>query len=343
MKRSVAEQTRRLRGGRSHAPLAKTLKPLGPKDVPKRFVIDGKPFYIRTKAPFGYTLEEKPFAKGGHNKAYRATYGPSSKKQYLFRVNTDDFDSNLELELASEIGYSIRFAHHGIAPKVYDYGYSPTVDGRRGFYWQVLEIFDDSLHGYLEKASKAECARTRDSIEQQLVQKFSKMAELGSFCYDIHPRNVVVRKTKGGKIELALIDFDHTFCISSSRIHTGLGQQRARATSTGRLPSYSLTANNLLFALLLVFSSNTRRKCGVLYFRQKLNSMLRGDKTYLIKGGGPVSLTKVVSFLSTSIAQGKDSTVTIMRWWNPMKGERATVPEFVEYVLGSEDGSRRAR
>jgi hypothetical protein len=335
MKRSIAERKRKLTHLRGGVSLSKTLKPLGPKDVPKRFVIDGRPFYIRTKTPLGYMLEKKPFAKGGHNEAFRATYGSSSKKQYLFRLNTDDFDSNLELEIASEVGYSIRFAHHGIAPKVYDYGYSPTKDGQPGFYWQVLEIFDDSLYGYLEKASRVECARTRDSIERQLVQKFSKMAELGSFCYDIHPRNVVVRKNKEGKIELSLIDFDHTFCISSSRIHTGLrGNGKTRAKGKGKLPTYSLSANNLLFALLLVFSSNTRRKCGVLYFQQKLKSMLHGNKTYLIKGGGPVSLAKVVSFLSTSIAQGKDSTVTIMRWWNPMKGERATVPEFVEYVLG---------
>lgn len=305
------------------------------KDVPKKFVIGGETFYIREKIPLGYALDEKPFAEGGHNKAYRASYRGSAKK-YLFRLNTDEFHSDLKFELASEITYNIRFAHHGIAPKLYDYGYCPSMNGQRGFYWQVLEMFDDSLYGYLKKASKAECQRTQNSIERQLVNKFAKMAELKTFCYDIHPRNVVLRKTKGGKMEIALIDFDDTFCIGPSRIYTELRKKlHTKKTQKPNLPSYSITPNNLLFALLLVFSSNTQRKCGVLYFRKRLKTMLRGSKTHLVKGGGAVSLSKVVAFLSTSSGQDRSSsTLSVMRWWNPMNNEKATAAHFAAFVLG---------
>ena len=164
--------------------------------------------------------------------------------------------------------------------------------------------------GFNHRVSQAICDATRNSIEGQLIRKFSIMAKMGSFCYDIHPRNVVLRHKGKNKVEVALIDFDHTFCIDPERMHNGFkgGKQKKKS-----LPHYVLSVNNMLFAMLLVFSSNSHRHCGKLYFREKMLKMLEGKSKYLVEGGGRVDLGKVLRFLDTSIAQGRDSTRTIMR------------------------------
>ena len=130
------------------------------REVPRKQPADadGQVFYIREKVPSGFQfVSKKPFAKGGHNEAFRVQYGRGSQ-QYLFRKNTDNFDPSLERELAAEISYSIRFAAAGIAPKLYDFGYCPVIGSKRGYYWQVMEMFDESLHQYNRRISAAECA-----------------------------------------------------------------------------------------------------------------------------------------------------------------------------------------
>jgi hypothetical protein len=317
-----------VRGGNS-----RTVEPraLGLADLPVKLVNpQGKVFFIRDKVPSGFKqVGSKPLAKGGHNEVFRVRYGGPGSRMYLFRKNTDGYDPELEIEVASEVGYNIKFSAAGIAPKLYDYGYCPGQKGKPGYYWQVMEMFDESLHAFNRRVSERVCAQTRNSIESQLISKFAVMAKLSSFCYDIHPRNVVLRHLGNNKVKVALIDFDHTFCIASQRIHTGF-----KGGENKSLPRYALNVNNLLFALLLVFSSNSKLECGKVYFREKMMDMLSGKSRFLVKGGGALNLGRVLRFLDTSIAQGKDSTRRIMRWWNPIHGEKATVVEFAEYVLG---------
>ena len=303
---------------------------LGLADMPQKLVDSkGKVFFIRDKVPRGFKIiGNKPVGKGGHNEVYKVRYGGPKSRQYLFRKNTDGYDEELEIEVASEVGYNIKFSAAGIAPKIYDYGYAPGRPGQPGFYWQVMEMFDESLYAFNHRVSQAVCDATRDSIESQLIRKFAIMAKMGSFCYDIHPRNVVLRHKKRNKVEVALIDFDHTFCINPSRIHNGFrGGNKKR-------PHYALSVNNLLFAMLLVFSSNSHRHCGKIYFREKMLQMLSGKSKFLVEGGGRVDLGAVLRFLDVSIAQGKDSTKTILRYYNGLRQDKGTVIDFAEYVLG---------
>ena len=167
---------------------------------------------------------------------------------------------------------------------------------------------------------------------------FRRMAKLSVFCYDIHARNVVLKnvKSRSKPLVVKLIDFDDTFCIPSQRIVTERSSKHRSPTNVqkSKRQKYYISTNNLFVSLLIVFANNTREKCGQVFFREKLNAMLAGDTRYLAKGGGRVDLNLVLRFLKEGIAEGNDSTMTIMRWWNAIYKGKAMIEEFCGWVLG---------
>ena len=344
------------------------VRPLGLVDIPLRQQRDNA-FLIRSKVPAGYVVQKTPLAEGAHNAVFVATH-PGIDEQVLFRINTNVPETKkeqraLEREIASEVARSIEFAILGIAPLIYDYGYCPSTETRDGYYWQVLEMFDESLHAYLLRRGARACAEVH-RVEELVLHKLALMVQAGSFCYDIHPRNVVIRVdgVPGHIAQVALIDFDDSFCIHKSRIELESRQQRpgskrrqvhdhglslrhgvsgtseTRRRKGGRhsrkpgRPTYHMNANNLLVCALIVFGSNSKEQCGVPLFRDKVLGLLHGDAKYAIVGGGPVSMRRVLEFLGNSTAQGDDSVLDILRHWNPTYGDQATPQQFVDHVLG---------
>ena len=207
--------------------MSAVLSPLGLADMPPTKTGKSAGHLIPDRIPTGYTVDAKPVGEGAHNAAYKATH-PGIRGEVLFRINTDvaeteDEQRDMERDIAGEIARSIEFATLGIAPKIYDYGYCPSTPTAGGYYWQVLEMYDESLHAYLVRKGTRACAETH-RIEEMVLAKLAVMVQAGSFCYDIHPRNVVVKtagpRRSGGTItRVALIDFDDSFCIRKSRIN----------------------------------------------------------------------------------------------------------------------------
>lgn len=307
------------------------LRSLGKKDVPKPFKMGSQTFMIPARKPVGVVPEKKPFAKGGHNAAYRAKY-KGSRDVVLFRENFDKFDDDLEREQAQEISYNILFGELGIAPLMYAYGYAPSEKGATGYYWQVMEMYEESLHHLLQR--RLPSLRVWDRVEKLTYDRFAQLAKFGVFCYDIHPRNVVLRGVKSGRpIDVKLIDFDHTFCVAKQRM-TRPGKKNAcyKGKNGQCMKNYKLSGNNHLLALLLVFSTNTGKRNGRRFFRTQIRSMLKGEKKYLMKGGGKLDLNVVLHFLKVSKAQGTYGTLEIMQHWGG--DDRGTARKFVEKVIG---------
>ena len=309
------------------------LAPLALGDRP-RTGANGHGFRIRDKkVPPEYVISSKPVGEGAHNAAYKATH-PGIRGEVLFRVNTDvpetrEQEEDMDREIAGEVARSIEFATLGIAPLLYDYGYCPPTRDNDGYFWQVMELYDESLHAYLEREGRQACAETH-RIEEMVLDKLSVMVQARSFCYDIHPRNVVVKKDAKGRIaKVALIDFDDSFCIRKSRINPPDAARRSH-----HRPTYRVSPNNLLVSALIVFGSNSREQCGVPLFRDKVLGLLRGDRTYAIEGGGPVDMATVLNYLGTSTAQGTHSTLGLLRHWNTRYGLDAAPETFVQHVLG---------
>jgi hypothetical protein len=295
---------------------------------------------IRDKDPRDYRFNlRKPLKEGGHNNVYLATHKPTGTR-VIYRENFEPYDEQLEREMAGEVSYNALFSSVGVAPKLFDYGYfAPDGVGRQedaegrahGFFWQVLEKFDEDLKAFTQDLEEnGGCDKVVDEVERQLVGLFTTLCRQQVFCYDIHPRNVVVQHSKAA-FRLALIDFDDTYCISDARIRLAGGADRAK------LDKYTMTLTDLLTATLLVFSNNSSPVCGEgrPYFRRILRAMVAGRSEFLPERGRVPDLNKVVRFLGTSVAQGRDTTLDIMQHWAAAEGEvtTASAHELVENVL----------
>ncbi len=210
--------------------MSAVLSPLGLADMPPTTAGEAGSHLIPDRVPTGYTVDAKPVGEGAHNAAYKATH-PGIQGEVLLRINTDVAETEeeqqvKEREIAGEVARSIEFATLGVAPHVYDFGYCPSTPTAEGYYWQVLELYDESLHAYLVRRGTRACAETH-RLEELVLAKLSLMVQAGSFCYDIHPRNVVVKTarvrdrdcTESAVTRVALIDFDDSFCIRKSRIN----------------------------------------------------------------------------------------------------------------------------
>jgi hypothetical protein len=320
----------------------------------------GHTVLIRARCPVDFEVPKAFHQRGGHNQVFVARHRSSKHEAVIFRRNTDTKrrDPDIEEEVAAEIAYGIELHALNLAPAVYDYGFCPArKNSEKGYYWQVLEKFDGSLYEYMRplvrskdkrrsrRRSRARlCGAPLRYVEEQLIRKFRAMARHHMFCMDIHARNVVVRQPHGRPLELQLIDFDHTFCVSNSRIRFS-PKERAQSSSTdaflgedSKLPIYVINVNNLLIALLLCFSSNTHEICGRQpFFRQALRDMLAGRSRWLSPKGGAPDLNKVLTFLTVSRAQGHspDTTLRVMQHWTHwVDHEKATARRLASIVLG---------
>jgi hypothetical protein len=354
--------------------MAAKLRPLTLKDAPRpQRDAQGNPVLIRDHCPSDYDVPKAFHSSGAHNQVFLARHRSLGHEAVIFRRNTDTKhrEEEIEEDVAAEIIYGIELHGLGIAPAIYAFGFCPArKNSESGYYWQVMEKYDGSLRAYIRrnqaKGKARLCGHELAEVEHQLIVKFGRMADHRMFCMDIHALNVVVRGGRHGphktlretrrktsrnsrngpidtdKLELELIDFDNTFCVTSTRIRFH-ANERTRISASDRLfgadpdlPIYVIGRNNLLIALLLCFSSNTHEVCGRKpLFRDVLREMLAGRSRWLTKAGGDPDLNEVLRFLTASKAQGRDTTLRVMQHWTHwVDHEKATARRLAEIVLG---------
>ena len=103
---------------------------------------------------------------------------------------------------------------------------------KKNCYWSLHELFDCNLAQLVKKYSN--CESLMKKVESQLIKLFKALNKT-SFCYDIHPRNVVVKRQNKTFI-LKLIDFDAKYC-------------------TKKRPTV-LNSKEAVYATCIVFSNN---------------------------------------------------------------------------------------
>ena len=228
----------------------------------------------------------------------------------------------------------------------------------RGRYWQIMDRYDGNLRQYAcAYASDPDvrpslCNTELAEVEHLLLPLFGTMAAHRLFCMDIHARNVVARggarspaysPFRGSPLQLRLIDFDRTFCISSTRVTftehdapvQSIGDAVLGVGADGGGNHIIISKNDIFVSLLIVFSSNTHAICGgVPFFRNTLLSMIAGTSPWLLPGSDAPDMNKVLAFLKTSKADGGDTLSTMRHWSHYVDNERASVEKLVEIVLG---------
>ena len=247
--------------------------PLKESSLPKPHTDkSGRKFLVREhRIPSTYDLTTAVLiAEGTHNRAF-SVRDVSSSKDVVLRVNIDDDFYALDQQVADEVSHHITMHARGVAPALYDYGYHPRVEHDsttdysklfdsdepihslpRGFYWQIMEKFDESLKAFSrgDDSAKKQQVYMR-AVESSLKSCLMKMALAGLFCYDLHPGNVLLRyrtfkrsrlnsiveqkryrqgwrfvvdknrKDRIRGVRAAIIDFDSQACILPSRVDAG--------------------------------------------------------------------------------------------------------------------------
>jgi hypothetical protein len=240
---------------------------------------NGRTFLVRERRiPSNYDLTRAVLiAEGTHNRAF-SVRDVGSGKDVVLRVNIDEDFHSLDQQMADEVSHHITMHARGVAPALYDYGYHPQIQHdsttdyaklfdsdepmhslERGFYWQIMEKFDESLKAFARDDSVEKQQMYRRAVESSLKSCLKKMALAGLFCYDLHPGNVLLQYKTFNKLRLnsivklklmkkgwrfvnsqskqhrnssnknrrvkgvraAIIDFDSQACILPSRVDAG--------------------------------------------------------------------------------------------------------------------------
>lgn len=232
------------------------LQGLTKNDFPRAFKEKNQIYYIPTELPPKFNSKKKYF-KGGNNYTYIVVY---NNKKYLYRESLCKYSKVIERDMYYETILSITMSILKVSPKIYGYGF----DSNKLKYWSLHELFDCNLAQFIRTHS--DCSKIMNKIEKQLLYLFAKLTK-NSFCYDIHPKNVVVKVNKN-KFTLKLIDFDAKYC-------------------TLKKPG-GLSNKELIYATCIVFSNNfSAQTCKKhIYFQY-----------YLRKYYNTVNIKKVLRFL----------------------------------------------
>ena len=278
---------------------------------------ENRKVYIPDETPPAFTSKKKLF-KGGNNVAYSVRIKHSNKPM-VYRESLHAYNKDDEEDYKNEIIFTIKFSTAGICPKIFGYGYDP--DAQR--YWMLSELYDMSLAKFVQ--SERTCSHKIRHIEEEMVKLFNTMIK-HSFCYDIHPRNVVVSRD-GQRVRL--IDFDNKYCTKR------------------RAGGHSINQTDLLVATLIVFSINHQGKlCGKRpYFQKILREMMEGGPARRLITSAP-NLKKIESFLNKVHAQMKGSRKhlftarAIMRYWRTGDRDHTPVSQMIQEVLYGHMNSR---
>lgn len=274
------------------------LSGLTTKDFPKPFTKNHEKFYIKTeKAPtFSY---KKKGIKGGNNKTFIVKLNDDGKK-YLYRESLFSDNPINEKDMYLETILAIKMNLLNISPKMYGYGYDPI----RKKYWSLHELFDCNLGTFVKKFSN--CDQAMKNIEHQLIKLFKKLNKT-SFCYDLHPMNVVVKLINKKKFSLKLIDFDAKYCTLK--------------------PPSALSSLESLYATCIVFSNNFSNKTckNHIYFQN-----------FLKKNYDRVNIKKVILYLERLRANDpskKFSCKSILLHWR-QQGQASVKRILNEIMFG---------
>lgn len=267
-----------------------------------------KKVYIPDDKPPPFTTKKKLF-EGGNNVTYTVKVRGLSKPM-VYRVSNDGYDKQLEIDCYQEVLLTLKLSTHAICPILYGYGYDTDIQR----YWFLSEKYSMSLGKFVRR----NCSLRIRHIEEEMIKLFTRMIKY-SFCYDIHPLNVVVSKDG---IRVRLIDFDNKYCTKK------------------RAGGHSISNTNLLVSTLIVFSNNHQGKlCGKRpYFQKILREMLDGGPARKFINGKP-NLKKIEAFLNKVHAQytGRDKQLftarSIMRYWRGGDRDRTPVSKMIEEVL----------
>ena len=280
------------------------------RDAPYRHTSNGETVYVPTM-PFPSLTSKTKLFKGGNNTVYAVSV-PNHNTKMVLRVSNHGYSNDVEKDYKFEMTLSIKLSEMDITPRIYGYGYDDT----KQKYWILQRRYDMSLADFVKSSA---CKAKMRSVEEKMIHLMIQLNRV-SFCYDIHPLNVVLTKDA---LSVRLIDFDNKFCTDKGRAGLRISQ------------------SNMLIATLFVFANNHQGKlCGKrIYFRDILKEMLFGGKARKFLDGPP-NLKKIVRFLETVKAQmtGKDkhlfTALSIMRYWRTGDDEdRTDVTTMMREVL----------
>ena len=176
------------------------LNGLSKNNYPKLIKENNEKYYIPSEEPPQFFLKKK-LLEGGNNMTFIVKV---NGKKYLFRESLCKYSKSTEWDFFIEFSLSIKMSILNISPKMYGYGFSK----KKNCYWSLHELFDCNLAQLVKKYSN--CESLMKKVESQLIKLFKALNKT-SFCYDIHPRNVVVKRQNKTFI-LKLIDFDAKYC-----------------------------------------------------------------------------------------------------------------------------------
>eukprot|EP00965_Chrysotila_dentata_P258471 6213229-Pleurochrysis_carterae.AAC.3 len=168
-----------------------------------------------TGIPDEYESTHTRVGKGANNEVILLLRKPDNAK-YILRRPLKDADTRNWEDARMEARYTHLASEKGICPHVVDMWYvrrsSKSTAQRRGLN-MVMEHFTTSL-SRLIRYEPEEVLKNAAFMQQDILDKLSRIADSGLFCMDIKPDNTVVRKNDDftDKYECKLIDFGADFC-----------------------------------------------------------------------------------------------------------------------------------
>lgn len=155
----------------------------------------------------GFNLKKKTYS-GSYGTVYLTKDG-----KYAIKVNKNYFEDKYEvMAMIKEMAYHRVLADNDIGPKLHPQPFY-IGDARAAI---VLKRYRSDVHDYLDKVRKFKNRNNLIRIlDNYIVNKTTKMIDLGIICFDLKPGNMLVDYDDDGTItEFVLTDFGSDFCCN---------------------------------------------------------------------------------------------------------------------------------